>query len=188
VRRAVLALLLIVVVAAFAAVVNLFVPLPGGPLAEGGGGFSVPKGAGRVLTIGTFRPRNDGRRPLVIEEIDLPELTGIDYLGTVVRRSGPDGPYFVVEEGYPPSDRTIGVGRVRPAEGLRLGSDEATELLIGFRGEPGDYRITPVEVVYRVELLGRLGIRFRRKLATDLTICLRKGDVLADCAIPETSN
>jgi hypothetical protein len=187
-RRVVYALLAIVVLVAFAAVVNLVVPIPGGPLSDGGNGLSAPKPAGKALTAGAFSLDNDGGRTLVIEEIDLPELEGVDYLGAVVRRGGPDAPQFVVEDGFPPPDPVLKVTRVQPAEGLRLGPHRSRELLLGFRGEPGDYRMTPVEVVYRMELLGGLGIRFRRKLSTEFIVCLRGGGVLADCPLAESSD
>jgi hypothetical protein len=184
----VFALLVIVVLAAFAAVVNTVVPLPGGPLADGGGGYSAPRGAGEVLTAGAFSLDNDGGRTLVIEDIELPELAGVDYLGTVVRRDGIDAPRFAVAAGFPPSEPVMKVNRVRFAEGLRLGPHRSRQLLVGFRGEPGDYRMSPLEVVYRMELLGGLGIRFRRELSTEFVVCLRRGGVLAACHLTGSSD
>ena len=136
-RRLALIVLLLVVLAVLAAVVNVLAPVPGGPLSDGGNGFGASSRADVPLTAGAFSLRNEGDRELVVEEIEFPELDGIDYLGAVVRRDGSAGPAFAVASGFPPTDPGVAVADVRQAEGFRVGPREDTQLLIGFRGRPG---------------------------------------------------
>lgn len=169
----------LLVLAAAVVIVAALVPLPGGPLDEGGNGSSAPRQAGLPFTVGAYSLKNDGRWPLEVEEVRLGEgVKGLVFLGAVTT-SG-DHPGFVFADGFPPDvrqTRLLSLERVkyRSAVGSIVPARSRVALFVGLIApQPGRFRLERLEVRYRVRVAGGLGPLFRRTLRDDVRLCAQR--------------
>jgi hypothetical protein len=183
-------LVALVVLVGVAVAVAAFVPIPAGPLDEGGGGISAPRPVRQPFTVGMYALRNDSRWPLEVEDVRLAhDVPGLLYLGALTTGGGHG--LFAFENGYPPA-----FGDYAAALGLdKAVMREATETVVPARAtrplfvglyadRPGTYRVPELEVEYRVRLAGRLGPLIRERLRDEVWFCAQPTGTPAKCDPP----
>ncbi|HET7856795.1 MAG TPA: hypothetical protein VFL41_10100 [Gaiellaceae bacterium] len=161
----------VLAIAGITAAVLAFIPIPGGPLADGGNTYGGPLLVGSPFTA-YYELVNTGNRELEIENVSLGEhTTGLELVTTFAQpRHMPS--LAPIWPGFPP--RKLTRGGLRPVEGLVLGAHSDAPVLIGLEAQrPGTYRLEGIEVEYRVRLVGKVGPRFRRRITTSTVVCVQ---------------
>jgi hypothetical protein len=180
----------LVVLAGALIAVAAFVPIPTGPLEEGGIGVSGPRSVEEPFTVGTYALRNESRWPLEIEEVRLAEdVPGLLFLGALVTGGGHG--VFDFEDGFPPdaSDVPDAIGLseavLRPAAGAVVSARGRRPLLVGlFADRPGRFRVPELEVAYRLRVLGRFGPLMRERIRDEVWVCARPRGERGACHLP----
>lgn len=184
-------LVLLVVLAGVLIAVAAFVPIPAGPLDEGGGvGWSGPRTVREPFTVGMYSLRNESQWPLEIEEVRLADdVPGLLFLGALVTGGGHGG--FDFASGFPPdvSDSPDALGLrdavVRSAADAVVPARARRPLFVGlFANQPVTFRVPELEVAYRLRVLGRYGPLMRERIRDEVWVCAQPAGEPRACDTP----
>jgi hypothetical protein len=177
----------LVVLAGALIAVAAFVPIPTGPLDEGGNGISGPRSVEEPFTVGFYALRNESRWPLEIEEVrPADDVPGLLFLGALVTGGGHG--VFDFENGFPPEPDALGLSEavLRPAAGAVVSARGRRPLFVGlFADRPGTFRVPDLEVAYRLRVLGRFGPLMRERIRDEVWVCARPRGERGACVPPD---